>query len=124
MSFSLQYDKRQGVLVVRIGPDVTDAIVMEGYAAIERFCTTDLLPASLIVDFSPVERSDISSDFVRRLSGRKPVLPIGHTRVNVAPRPEIYGLARMLQILRDGRDPDMHVVHTLQEAYTLLKIDP
>ncbi len=124
MSFALQYDKRQKLLVVQVGPDATDAVVMDVYAAIERFCATDGVPSSLIVDFTPVERSDISSEFVRRLAGRKPVLPPGRARAYVAPRPEIYGLARMLQILRDGRDPDINVVHTLQEAYTLLRIDP
>ena len=44
-------------------------------------------------------------------------------RVFVAPKDLIYGMARMFQILGEATRPDLPVVRTMDEAYSLLQVE-
>ena len=48
------------------------------------------------------------------------MIPVGMSRIAVAPRLDIYGMSRMFQVLREGRGAYLEVVHTLKEAFDLL----
>jgi hypothetical protein len=73
-----------------------------------------------IADFSPVEKLEMSTEFVRTLAWREPAIPPGTVRVAVAPSPVIFGSARMLISLRQGMNNEAHVVRSLDAAYKLL----
>jgi hypothetical protein len=50
-------------------------------------------------------------------------IPSGKRRVIVAPRAEVYGLSRMFQAYKDAMSNDVQVVHTPEEAHTLLGLE-
>ena len=100
---------------------VTEAIVRDIHSVIVRFVEAQG-PCSGIFDFTAVESSQLSAESIRSLAEMIPAIPDvpGNLRVIVAPQPALYGLSRMFQILRDQQGIDMHVVHSLEEAYALL----
>lgn len=77
---------------------------------------------SHIMDFSAVIATTISPDFLRAFAEEKPLFSRTAKQVGVAPQPHIFALARMLQILRESRLPNIEVVRTLSEAYKALGI--
>jgi hypothetical protein len=80
-------------------------------------------PCGGIVDFSAVEDAEVSAEDVRSISYRPAAFPPGMPRVFVAPSPHVYGMSRMYQIIREDLASDLHVVHTLEEAYALLGLE-
>lgn len=76
-----------------------------------------------IIDFSEVTIFNISTGFLQSLAFRQPVFSPGAWQIVVAPQPNIYGLSRMTQTLREPTLPNIAVVKTLQEAYRILKIE-
>ena len=119
MDYTLQADPEHQVLLVTLGKIVTEASALAAYTTVERFIAAQG-PHSGITDLSGVEKLDVSTDFVWRLAAKPPMIPEGMSRIAVAPRPDIYGLSRMFQILRDNRGASLEVVRTLDEAFTLL----
>lgn len=107
------------MLRLTFGKTLTKAILLAAYDATERFIATEG-PCGGIVDFAAVENIEISAGDVRSISCRPAAFPAGMPRVFVAPRPVVYGMSRMYQIIRDDLAGDLHVVHTLEEANALL----
>jgi len=84
-----------------------------------------LLPraaSAAIMDFSKVASFNVSSQTVRDLARRPPVMPGSQPRFLVAPFIQIYGLARMFQQYGSEERPQLHVVRSLDEAYALLGV--
>ena len=121
MNFTLRFDSKHRVLLVTLGKVVTEAIVREIHSVVVRFVDAQG-PCSLIGDFTAVESSELSAQSMRSLAEMIPAIPDtpGSLRVFIAPRAAIYGLIRMFQILQGQKGPDIHVVHSTQEAYELL----
>ena len=117
--YVLRVDPEHRVVLVTLGKIVTEMVALAAYSAVERFIATQG-PHAGITDLSGVEKLDVSADFVWRLATRPPMIPDGMPRVVVAPRIDIYGVSRMFQILRDNRNSQLEVVHTLNEAFQLL----
>ncbi|HWF03624.1 MAG TPA: hypothetical protein VHA06_08055 [Candidatus Angelobacter sp.] len=78
---------------------------------------------SHIIDFSEVSSFNISSSFLQELAHRQPVFAASARQIVVAPQPNIYGLSRMTQTLREPLLPNIAVVKTIQEAHRILKIE-
>ena len=121
MDFSLQSDSEHRVLLVTLGKIVTEASALAAYAAVEQFIVAEG-PHSGITDLSGVEKLNVSSDFIRCLAAKAPMIPDGMSRILVAPRTDLYGVSRMFQLLRDSRGSYLEVVRTLKEAFELLGI--
>jgi hypothetical protein len=79
-------------------------------------------PYAAIFDGSAVVDSTVSAHTVRSLAAKAPAVPAGTPRVLVAPSLLIYGLSRMLQLLRDGMGGLLQVVRSLNEAYDMLGV--
>jgi hypothetical protein len=76
-----------------------------------------------IVDFSGVERFDITSE---QISGRaqKPQPRPSQRRIFVATKAEAYGICRMFAAFQAAhRIAEPEIVRTMQEAYVLLGLD-
>lgn len=110
------------MLLLTFGKTVTKATLLAAYDAAEHFIAAEG-PCRGIVDFSAVENAVISAEDLRAISRRPAAFPAGVPRVFVAPRPRVYGMARMYQIIRDDLASDLDVVHTLEEAYALLGLE-
>jgi hypothetical protein len=82
-------------------------------------------PYAAIYDLSAAKRTTIPTDTVRELARRTPSVPMGRPHVVVGREPVIFGLARLFQMCREFRQTEeFEVVHTLEEAYELVKASP
>ena len=122
MAYWFEFDSRNQVLNCSFKDRVSDEELTEYYEVATR-CVEQIKPRAAIVDFSDVSDFDVSPGTLRRLASRPPVMPNpAQPRVVVAPRPDIYGLARIFQIEGEATRPSFHVVRTLQEACTILGV--
>ncbi|HZU32680.1 MAG TPA: hypothetical protein VFB79_16295 [Candidatus Angelobacter sp.] len=75
-----------------------------------------------IIDFTDVTFFNISTSFLQNLATRRPVFSPAARQIVVAPQTYIYGLSRMTQIMREPLLPNVAVVKSIEEAYSLLGI--
>lgn len=122
MGFVMEFDARNNILRGTLRGRLTDAILLDYYEAAAAY-TTSHPPCRCIWDFSEVTNFDVSSDAIRQVAGKSPLIPAGYMRVIVAPQDFLFGMMRMLQILSENTRPDLHVVRTLGEAYRLLLVE-
>ena len=122
LSCTLQFDRKHHVLLITYGKVATPASALTAYNSVERFVSSEG-PCSVLADLSTIENVDVPGDFVRSLAWMPTVKPPGLQRVVVAPRGDVYGLSRMFQLYRDKVSSDVHVVRTLEEAYSLLGLE-
>jgi hypothetical protein len=122
MGFVMEFDVRNNILRVTIVGRLTDAILSDCYATIARDVASHP-PCRGILDFSEVTNLEVSSDTIRQVAAAPPAFPTGHMRILVAPKALIYGMARMFQMLGEKTRPDLHVVHSIDEAYLLLQVE-
>jgi hypothetical protein len=90
-------------------------------------------PYAAIFDLSAVKHTTIPTDTVRSFGHHRPqavpmgVCPFcGHPRKHVAvgAEPHIFGLARLFEMCADAIGSEFEVVHTLEEAYTIVEEKP
>jgi hypothetical protein len=122
MTCTLRFDRKHQVLLIEYGKIANQASALSTYAAVERFVAAEG-PCSVLADLSTIEKLEVPGEFVRSMAWMPLVIPSGKQRVIVAPRAEVYGLSRMFQLYRDATSNDVQVVHTLEEAYTLLGLE-
>ena len=122
LGYALQSDADHRVMLVTMGGIVTETSAMAAVAAIRQFMATHG-PYSGIVDLSGIEKVSVRTDFVWYIAAKPPAIPDGMARIVVAPRPDVYGLSRMFQILRDNRGAYQEVVHTLKQAFDILGLE-
>ncbi|HXP46141.1 MAG TPA: hypothetical protein VN810_02630 [Terriglobales bacterium] len=121
MAYHFEFDSSSGILRCRFEGDVTDESLKECYEVAGKYAALTN-PGVGIMDFSSVASFNVSSQTVRSLAHRTPVMPGSRPRFLVAPSSHMYGLARMFQQYGSGIRPELHVVRTVDEAYTLLGV--
>ena len=122
MGFVIDFNAGTNILRVTLDGHVTDAILLDAYAAVARYVASHR-PCRAIVDFSGVTKFEVSVNAIRELTRSVPAIPAGHMRVVVAPQDSMYGMVRMFQILSELTRPDVHIVRTMDEAYRLLVVE-
>lgn len=123
MAFSFEFDPANKILLARFEGQLTAELLAEFYRAVrERSTATDA--SAGIMDLSSVTEYSVSSAFVRQLAKQEPAMPNATTRprIIVAPATVGFGLARMFQIMGEQTRPLLSVVHTLDEAFTALRV--
>jgi len=98
-------------------------LVTEAYRRLRQYSIlTDALLG--IWDLSAVAEFAVSGQFIRQLANQEPAMPNAFTRprVIVAPSPVGFGLARMFQIAGENTRPLLSVVHTMEQALTVIRI--
>jgi len=81
-------------------------------------------PYSAIFDLSAVKDTMIPVDVVRGYGRRAPSVPTGKAHVVVGKAPAIFGLARIFQMCGEAVGKEHEVVHTLEEAYKIVGVQP
>jgi hypothetical protein len=119
MGYALHFDRENEVLLVAIDGELTRDSYLAAYDGIVAFMRSHG-PCSAIVDFTRVDRFDLSADFAREIATMRPAIPPGKQRVVIAPQAVVYGTARMVAALRAGRGAEMTVVRSLTEALAAL----
>ena len=123
MGFVLDFDAKHNILRGTLEGSLTDAILLDYYETAARY-TASHPPCRGVWDFSKVvARVDISTDTIRQMVKRSPIIPAGYMRVIVTPQDFLFGMMRMLQILSESVRPELHVVRTMDEAYRLLRVE-
>jgi len=82
-------------------------------------------PSPILVsplDFSNVASFNVSPQTVRDLAHRTPGMPGARPRFLVVPSTYMYGLARMFQEIGSETRPEVHIVRSVDEAYTFLGV--
>lgn len=121
MNLLIELDAASLVLRFTVEGPLTYATLIAGYAELAR--VAKLYPGCRgIIDFSLVSEYDLSPDLLRQLAKSAPAIPAGRDRVVVAPQDYVYGMARMFAILGEQTRPELHVVRTMREAFSILGI--
>jgi hypothetical protein len=124
MDCLIDLDPEHRVLRITVTTRVlTDERLTDMYRLTERIASQGG-PYSAITDLSQVESLPISAETIRNLAASNPAVPSGTPRVIVAKDDVGYGLSRMFQLSRDSMGGQLHVVHSLDEAYDLLGVNP
>jgi hypothetical protein len=76
-----------------------------------------------LVDFRGVDRLEVSSDGVRENAAGNPWTK-STRRAVVCGSDEVYGMARMFQLLTEGDSPEVRVFREMSEARVWLELDP
>jgi hypothetical protein len=101
---------------------VTDDELRDVYRLGQRL-VPQIDPHAGITDFSDVTAVAFTPETIYELAAAKSIMrDPSRLVVFVAPTPHIYGMARMLEILREATRPNLHVVRTLEEAYKVLNV--
>lgn len=122
MPIAVQIDRTAGMIFSTLSGEINEH---DFRAAIEELPKQHgFNPAfAHIIDCSKVTASKIPTAFFRDLAHRPSLFSCDAVQVVVAPQDYIFGLARMVQILREQRLSNIQVVRTLDEALEMLKID-
>jgi len=125
-TFRFEFDPVNKILLIRLEGRLTDELYAEPQRAFwKHWAATDASAA--IVDFSSVTEFALSTGFVRRLVNKEVDQELVQDlyvrpRVVVATTDVEFGLARMYQILGEGKHQNFKVVHTMDEAFIALDI--
>jgi hypothetical protein len=122
VDYALECDPDHRLVLITMGRIVTERSALAALAAVEQFMVTHG-PHSVIADLSAIEKLCVRADFVWYIAARSPAIPDGMARIVAASRPDVYGLSRMFQTLRDNRGAYQDVVRTLEEAFKLLNLE-
>ncbi len=117
--FRFEYDPDSGVLAIRMFGEVDDEIFKACYAATASAARTRDVRGGLM-DLTGVERYDVSADAIRQASKLTPLFTDPTPRVIVAPKADVFGMARMFQIVSPGGRDALQVVRSFREAYDVL----
>jgi hypothetical protein len=121
-SFRFEFDPANRILMIRFEGCLTRELVEEFYREGKKYwIATDARAA--ILDGSSVTRVNLSSDLIRQFARQEPAPELlGRPRFFVVPRTDAFGLARMFQITGEAKQPHLHVVRTMEQAYAALDI--
>jgi|SRR5271155_3924768 len=78
---------------------------------------------SEIIDFSGVTAGTLSTSALVQIAQRESIFSRKSVHVIVAPKPHIFGLARMAQVYAEREKPNVVVVQTLDEARKVLGLE-
>jgi hypothetical protein len=121
MSCALFFDRRHRVLLARFGRAVTPESLAELQERVRRFAAAHG-PCRGILDFGAVEELRIQSHHIAAL-GRQPAVMSGQKRVFIAPRDEVFGLARMFGLHQASTGDEPLVVRSAADAYAALGLE-
>lgn len=122
MPVHFEFDPKNRVLRVVAKGEVGDAEMLAVNSRIAQRVER-LNPSAGITDLSAVKRFTASSKAVQTAARQPRPYPVGIRWFIVAPTDEIFGLARMYELVGSRKRPNLKVVHTLQEALAALGVE-
>ena len=122
MNYVIDLDPTHQAFRVTMTGTVTDQGCREMYARLSQVVATGG-PYAAIFDMSGVTKGQVSAEAIPDSAPQPPALPVGRLRVVVAPRHIDYGLARMLELWRDGMGGQFQVVSSEAKAYAMLGVN-
>jgi hypothetical protein len=123
MPYHFHFDPTHGVLRGRLLGPITDEQLTR-FCKNMRECLAQVNARAAVADFSLVTRVDVTSETVVRLAESTPSnLGLRRPCVVIAGSPFVFGLARMFETALQDTCPNIHIVLTEQEAWTILGLE-
>ncbi len=120
MPYHFEFDSANRILRCRFEGQVTDEALREYYRLSEKYAALTA-PRGGVLDMSAVTAFNVSPHVIRELASSPPAIADPSIpRCIVAASPEIYGMARMFELLGEDTRPNLHVVCTQEEALVIL----
>jgi len=122
MPYTFEFDLTNGILRCRLRGQVTDERLKDFFRTGAEYAIRTH-PAAGVVDLSEVTSFEVSAEAIREVAKSTPVLPDPNLRrVIIAPSPETYGMMRMFEIQGENKRPNIDLVRTESEAWTVLAV--
>lgn len=123
MPYNFDFDLSNGILRCRLEGRVTDELLRNFFRAGAALARRTH-PAAGVIDLSGVTTFEVSAQTLRELSKVPPVLTDSRLRrVVIAGSPDVYGMMRMFELEGQEVRPDVHVVHSEQQAWAILGVE-
>jgi len=122
MAFHFEFDPIHRIIRIRFSDSVTDDDLTYFYQ-MSALLVGSLDPLSAVVDFSAVDSFESSAEFIRKQAELPPVMPQRERpRIVVAPRDDVFALARVFAAEGEATRPNFHVVRSAQQAWAILGV--
>jgi hypothetical protein len=118
-----EYDTVQQLLLITFDGELKDPDLVDAYRIARAVATKREIKRG-VLDGTRVSSFSVSANAVKLLATQPPMLPENSDRCIVVEQDYLYGMARMYQMLGGDTRERLNVVHTLQEAFEYLKIQP
>ncbi len=119
--FRFEFDATNRILRLSFLGDLTDRLLLEGYES-ARASWFRHGPFHFIVDYSTVTDWPVSSETIRAIASRHPVMTENYLGIIVAPQNPLYGMSRMFEQLSTDSRHNVHVVQRMDEALKLIGV--
>jgi hypothetical protein len=120
MPYQFDFDPTHRILRGRMLGPITDELLKRFYKDM-RECLELVNPCAGVADFSLVSQVKVTRETVLQLAeSTPPNSDPRRPRVVIAGSPLLFGLARMFEMAVQEKRPNIHVVLTEQEAWTIL----
>jgi hypothetical protein len=114
-------DEHKYVLTQFVGA-VNDTVLFRSHERLRKWLA-DHGRHSGIADFSQVTSCEVTAQGVAMLASDAPLISESYLRIVVAPQDEVFGMARMYEMLGGAtRSNRVHIVRTYEEARHLIGI--
>jgi hypothetical protein len=105
MALRFEFDAVSRILLMRFEGRLTEEALTKIYSEIRKHTAATDASAG-IWDFSSVTEFAVSAEFIRHIASLEPAIPdTSRRRFIVVPNKEAYGLARMFEMVGEGRNP-------------------
>jgi hypothetical protein len=122
MALRFEFDPVNKILLGLLDGRLTDELLGEAYETARKYAVATDASAG-IWDTSSVTEFAISSEFIRSLASREPIIADPkRPRFVVAPQTVAFGLFRMFQLTGDHTRPLLTIVRSLGEALAALGV--
>jgi hypothetical protein len=123
MGFRFEFDPVNKIMLIRFKGRVTDELLARSYRDAQKHATAIDARVS-VMDCSLVTEFDVSTELIRQLANRQPVLEDPkRPRFIIAPKAFVFGLARMFQIMGESTRPLLKIVHTMGEVLEAIGVE-
>lgn len=123
MPFDFAFEAANRILRCQFSGDLNDKTILDYYNA-AKIHARNLNPKAGLLEFKDIVSVDISTSSIAYLAETAPeTRAAAKMRVIVAPTDLIYGKCRAFEILGEGNRPNLHIVRTLKEAFSLLGLE-
>jgi len=122
-AFHFEFDPENEIFLAKFHGTVTSESIKDFYRAAAAAALLAKEFRASIADFSEATLVRATPHTVRELAALPPADPVvSRPRVIVAPNALLFALARMFRLIGRATRPNLHVVRSLSQAYTLLEI--
>lgn len=122
MAYYFDFDLTHKIIRCRFEGITTDDGLREYYDVASKYGRLHRTYSQL-ADISAVTHLNVSTQTIRELAKLPPAVPDPEiSRCIIAGSPALFGMARMFELEGGETRPNLHVVHTMREAFAILRV--